>query len=105
MICRGLFLSSTLQRQKHRTSFFYKLKLKCYLFHTTILFNHCFFKFIGEIQQSLSASDHLGVFPTQVLQLLLHPLQRLQEVVVLPGQPLVLLKYGLHLALGLSHPL
>ncbi len=53
----------------------------------------------------LGASHHLSVLSAQVLQFLLHALQRLQEVVILLGQPLVLLKHGLHLALCLSHPL
>ena len=50
-------------------------------------------------------SHHLSVDSAQVLQFLLHALQRLQEVVILLGQPLVFLKQGLHLALGLSHAL
>lgn len=54
---------------------------------------------------SKSISHHLSIFTAQVLQLLLHSLQSLQEVIILLRQPLVLLKHGLHLALCLSHPL
>lgn len=52
-----------------------------------------------------TSSYHLSVLSAQVLQLLLHALQRLQEVFVLLGQPLALLEERLHLALGLSHAL
>lgn len=52
-----------------------------------------------------SVSHHLSIFTAQVLQLLLHSLQGLQEVIILLRQPLVLLKHRLHLALCLSHPL
>lgn len=52
----------------------------------------------------LDLPHHLCVLAAQVLQLLLHALQRLQEVIVLLGQPLVLFKHGLHLALCFSHP-
>lgn len=53
----------------------------------------------------MSVSHHLSIFSAQILQFFLHSLQRLEEVVVLLGEPLILLKHGLHLALCLSNPL
>lgn len=91
MICRGLFkfnfpLTITQRLIIHSSS--YPAFIKC---------------FIG-LDRYNRVSHHLSVFSTQVLQLLLHPLECLQKVIVLPGQPLVLLENGLHLALSLSHP-
>lgn len=56
----------------------------------------------GRDKVSETMTYHLHVFPREILDLLLHPLDALQQVLVLLVHSLVLLHQGLQLDLGLT---